>query len=172
MKKIISIVFALMLFISIVGCIDRQPSSQTNKNILHAWTGDFSEEKLKNAIDEYQRNYDNIVFHDTTSASSVSFDTDFNVVSCSVTRLSHTKTDDIYAEFNTYIDLFVETECDGKTVTIHTDWYLTENDGSWEKNYPVWSYLVQLKDADSITHYYYFRVDYSALFVKQSSADN
>ena len=50
---------------------------------------------------------------------------------------------------------------DGKTVTVSVDWWYSGED-SWVNDYLVWSYLVCVKDTDGNSHYYYFRVDYSA----------
>ena len=90
-----------------------------------------------------------------------SFETDFGVSSCSVSRLSQTDDTDIEVELYGYIDLFVETTCDCRTVTIPIDWWYTGMD-SWVNDYLVWSYLVRAIDTNGSSHYYYFRVDYSA----------
>lgn len=167
-KKLISLVLSIATLILLVGCHETPPKNQeassnfTSKsmNVLKAWSGDFSEEKLKSAINEYQSNYTNIVL-EKDNTSSVSFETDFEVSSCSMGRLSRTDDTDIEVELNSYIDLFLETNYDGRTVTIPLDWWYTGED-SWVNDYLVWSYLVHVKDANGSNHYYYFRVDYSA----------
>ena len=168
MKRFIALVLTFTIFILLVGCQEAQTpntktsSIATNKtsNVMKAWSGEFSEEELKTAITEYQSNYTNIVL-EHGSAASVSFETDFEVSSCSVSRLSRTDDTDIEIELQSYIDLFIETKCNGLMVTIPIDWWHAEGD-SWVNDYLVWSYLVRAIDTNGISHYYYFRVDYSA----------
>ena len=168
MKRFIALVLTFTIFILLVGCQEAQTpntktsSIATNKtsNVMKAWSGEFSEEKLKSAITEYQSNYTNIVL-EHGSAASISFETDFEVSSCSVSRLSRTDDTDIKTELHSYIDLFIETKCNGLMVTIPIDWWYAKND-SWVNDYLVWSYLVCVKDTNGSSHYYYFRVDYSA----------
>ena len=151
-----------------MGCKEIQfqntkPSSNTTSeitNVMKAWSGEFSEENLKVAINDYQMNYANVVL-EKGGMSSISFETDFEVSSCSVARLSRTGNVDIEVELNSYIDLFLETNHDGRTVTIPLEWWYTGED-SWVNDYWVWSYLVRVNDVNGINHYYYFRVDYSA----------
>ena len=168
MKRFIALVLTFTIFILLVGCQEIQApetetsSSTTNKtsNVMKAWSGEFSEEELKSAITEYQSNYTNIVLKHG-SAASVSFETDFEVSSCSVSRLSRTDDTDIEIELQSYIDLFIETKCNGLMVTIPIDWWYAGDD-SWVNDYLVWSYLIRVKDTNGSSHYYYFRVDYSA----------
>lgn len=168
MKKVIALVLTFTILALLVGCQENQPknteesSNTTNKttNVLKAWSGEFSEEELKSAINEYQSNYTNVVL-EKGNASSVSFETDFEVSSCSISRLSRIDDKNIEVELHSYIDLYVETSCDGRTVTIPIDWWYARED-SWVNDYSIWSYLVCVKDANGSNHYYYFRVDYSA----------
>ena len=168
MKKLIAVVLVFVALISLVGCQKTQThssevfSNSTNEilNVMKAWEGEFSERKLKSAINEYQKNYTNIVLK-KDSASSVSFETNFEVASCSVSRLSSIDDTDSEIELHSYIDLYLETNCDGRKVTVPIDWWYTRND-SWVNDYLVWSYLVRVKDINGSIYYYYFRVDYSA----------
>ena len=178
MKRLIALVLTLTIFMLLVGCQETQTSNTetsntetsntetssiaTNKTptVMKAWSGEFSEEKLRAAINEYQSNYTKIVL-EHGSNDSVSFETDFEVSSCSVSRLSQIDDTDIEIELNGYIDLFIETKCAGRMVTIPIDWWHVEGD-SWVNDYLVWSYLVRAIDTNGSSHYYYFRVDYSA----------
>lgn len=184
MKKIIALFLTFTILVLFVGCKEIQsqntgtsPDAATNENQLQnvekssnsttkilnlekAWSGEFSEEKLISAINEYKNNYTNVVL-EQGGASSISFETDFEVSSCSVIRLSRIDDTDIEVELNGYIDLFLETGCDGRIITIPVDWWYTGG-SSWVNNYFVWSYLVRVKDANGSEHYYYFRVDYSS----------
>ena len=128
----------------------------TSSNILEIGSGELSEEKLKQVITEYRDNYTNIV-PEKGSSSVVSFETDFEAVSCSVSRLSPVDDTDITVELNGYIDLYVGANCSGTTVTVPIDWWYRDN----AKNDTVWSYLVNVKDTGGNLHWYYFRVDYS-----------
>ncbi|MBR4971755.1 MAG: hypothetical protein IKY59_02160 [Oscillospiraceae bacterium] len=156
MKKIFVILLSAILVFSLASC----GTNQTN-GVLKAWTGDYSEEQFVNAINEYQTNYKPIVSDGKTKMVSVSFDTDFEISSCSVPRVSFVDNNDIDAELSGGICLAVETTFDGKEVTVSTDWWLDASD--WTKDYPIWSYLVCVKDMDGVAHYYYFRTDYSSI---------
>mgnify|MGYP003304115541 CR=1 FL=1 len=168
MKRFIALVLTFTIFILLVGCQETQTSNTetssiaTNKTptVMKAWSGEFSEEELKSAITEYQSNYTKIVL-DHGSNASVSFETDFEVSSCSVSRLSRVDDTDIEVELHSYIDLFIKTNCDGRTVTIPINWWYVGDD-SWVNDYFIWSYLVCVKDTNGNDHYYYFRVDYTA----------
>ena len=154
MKKTVAFTLVLTALILLVGWRETQVS-----NVMKAWSGEFSEGELKSAIKKYQRNYANIELNNGTS--DVSFETDFEVSSCSVTRLSTVDDSDIDVELNGYIDTYIETKYEGSTVTIPVDWWCQTKD-SWVNDYLIWSYLVRVKDTYGNSSYYYFRVDYSA----------
>ncbi|MBE6666123.1 MAG: hypothetical protein E7603_07905 [Ruminococcaceae bacterium] len=157
MKKFTAFVLTFAILILLVGCQETHPQ---NTNVLKAWSGKFSEEKLKSAITEYQDNYTNIV-SEKDNVSTVSFETGFETTACSVIRLSPTDETDIEVELHGYIDLSVGANCDGTTVTVPINWWYA-NDDSRINDYFVWSYLVRVKDTFGGDHYYYFRVDYPA----------
>ena len=141
------------------GISDKNAQAIGENELLKAWTGDFTEEKLKAAIEEYQTNYTTVSLSAPSRTACVSFETDFDVASCGVIRLSPTDENDISVELDGYIDLTLETKREGNKVTIATGWWY--RDDSWANDYPVWSYLVLLKDINGVTYYYYFRIDYS-----------
>ena len=123
MKKTISFLVATIITMSFLGCSTPKTDPHTSRThaVMEAWTGDFSEDKLIHAINEYENNYTPIgVGEDVTSV--LSFETDFEVSSCSVTRLSKVDYEDINGELNGYIDLSLETYYEGKTVTVSTGW--------------------------------------------------
>lgn len=134
-------------------------SGEYSENILKAWTGDFSEDKLIKAIKSYQNDYKSIVFQSEADASIVTFETPFEISSCSVTRLSVVDDNDINVELRGSIYLSVKTSFDKNKATVSTNWWLSNTD--WTRNCSVWSYLVHIKDVYGAEHYYYFRVDYS-----------
>lgn len=158
MKKVMAIVLASILLLSLAGCghpEETEPGDdQPRETILKAWTGEYSKEKREEAIREYQRNYSNIVFEDADDAATVSFEVEHDVASCYVSMVAPVSQSDMEVELGGYIDLFVKTEYQDNKVTIHTGWGLEESRG-------VWSYLVCVKDTEGAAHYYYFRVDYT-----------
>ena len=168
MKKLIALILIGAVLATLVGCqknaseTTEPPPDVTNKisGVMKAWSGEFSKEKLTSVINTYRRNYAN-VFLEKDGASSFSFETEFDVASCLVSCISPTDNADIDVELHGYIDLFLDTRYEGKTVTIPLDWWYRDS-GSWIHEYLVWSYLVRLEDANGNRHYYYFRVDYSA----------
>ena len=167
MKKFMALVLTMVCVFGLVGCqkpqLERTGKSSNpitpNTTVLKAWSGEFSEEELKSAINEYQKNY-TIIALEKNGKSSISFEADFEVSSCSVTRLSLVDDTNIEVELDSYIDLWIETNCDGRTVTIPINWWYAGDD-SWVNDYFIWSYLVRVKDTNGSNHYYYFRVDYS-----------
>ena len=158
MKRMLPFLLALIVAMSLASC---KASQQPKSEILKAWTGDFSEETLTKTIKKYKRNYQPIVAEGEDTISEVSFETDFEVSSCSVSRLSTVDDSDINVERKGYIDLYIPAKCEGKKITISTQWWYREND-TWVKDYPIWSYLVRVEDAEGTAHYYYFRVNYEA----------
>lgn len=167
MSKVRMFAFTLVVF-ALMGCkslfqddteLPTTTESKPKPNILYAWTGEFSKENLQKTIEEYRQNYTPVIFGETASASAVFFETDFDIAEFSVSRVSKVDGKDIDAEMEGYIDLHIEQKRDGRRITIETDWWHKSN--GWTKNYPVWSYLVYVKDTAGAEHYYYFRVHYT-----------
>ena len=157
MKQLTAFVLAFTILFLFMGC--QANTAAKDENVMKAWSGEFSEEKLKSAINEYKKNYTTVTL-EKGGKSSISFVADVDVSSCSISRLSHVDDTNIEVELHSYIYLFIKTNCDGRTVTIPLDWWYT-GESSWVNNYLVWSYLVHVKDVNGGSHYYYFRVDYS-----------
>ena len=142
------------IFASCSGGGDAEESHAKN-NILYAWSGEFSEEKLKSVIEAYKNSY--IPFVD--GKDQVSLEADFDVESYTVARLSRVDDSDTGIELNSYIDLITDTHRDGRKITFNTDWWHRESEKM--KQYTLWSYLVLVRDTEGGEHFYYFRVDYS-----------
>lgn len=177
MKKLIALVLIFSIQVLLVGCQESQSQNTettpdtTSKvtettldttprpNLLKAWSGGFTNEKLKSTITKYQTTCTNFVVK-KGSGSSVSFDTDFDVSWGSVSHLSPVDDSRIETELNGYIDLYVSVVCTDRKVTVPIDWWYRDMD-SWTTSYKVWSYLVCVRDTNDNVHYYYFRVDYS-----------
>ena len=177
MKRIVCLILMCMLLLSMLSACGKQPNdppettaatdppatteAAPKHHLLYAWTGQFSEEDLEQAIKEYQQNYTPIVFEGADDASAVSFEPGFDIEKISVARLSKVDDRKIDVEMRSYLDLHIETKCDGRKITIATDWWY-DDPTSWTRQIPVWSYLVYVKDRSGEVHYYYFRVKYSA----------
>ena len=129
--------------------------SRTKDNVIYAWSGEFSEEKLKDVIETYKNGY--IPFVD--GKDQVLLEVDFDVESYTVARLSRVDDSDTGIELNGYIDLITDTHRDGRKITFNTDWWHRESEKM--KQYTLWSYLVLVRDTEGGEHFYYFRVDYS-----------
>lgn len=155
MRKIKVLLLAAILAVSFAGC----GREQTN-GVMEAWVGAYSEEKFVNVTKEYQTKHDPIAAEGENKITSVSFRTDFEIASCAVTKTSAVDPQNATFEQRGAIYLAVKTSFDGKTVTVSTDWWYDGDD--WTADYPIWSYLVCVKDTDGAEHYYYFRTDYGA----------
>ena len=125
------------------------------QHVMKAWTGEFSEEKLKTTILAYPGVCDGF----EGSVNMVTFTVDFEPVSCSVSRLAAVSAQDIGEELKGYIDFAPGCNIQGQKVMIDTGWWL-DHTGEWTQSRSLWSYLVRLTDAQGETHYYYFRVNY------------
>ena len=143
------------------------PREEIIDNVLKGWDGDFSEDILRDVIREYEDRCSPIVFAEGDPPRIV-FSTGFTVTSCSVGRLSFVDDTDIEAELYGYIDTLPETEILNDTVTIYTDWWSTRSE--FLTKYPIWSYLVMIKDESGTNHFYYFRVDQSS-YVKHTTPE-
>lgn len=132
-------------------------ATDINDNVLKAWSGKFSEEKLKIAVGEYRNNYKPF----DGNASSVFFETDFDISSYKVSRIARVDDSDPSLELDRYIDLAIESSRDGRRITIGADWW-DRDLGSWVQSYPIWSYLVLVRDTEGGEHYYYFRIDHAS----------
>ena len=143
------------------GCKEKKDTSST-LNILLAWTGEFSNERFTEAIEEYQDNYEPIVIDRENKITEVSFETDFETAGCSVTRLSQADNWNINKELTKYIDLAIDARCDNNKVIIPIDWWYADTD-SWVNDHTIWSYLIRVVDVEGEEHYFYFRTDYSSL---------
>ena len=165
-------VFTLILAIALLltGCKGSLPDnteppattdSKPKSNVLYAWTGEFSKENLQKAIEEYRQNYTPFVSGETVGISQVFFGTDFDIAEFAVSRLSKVDDSNINVEMKGYIDLSIKKERDERRIIIDVDWW--HKPEGWTRDYPIWSYLVYVKDTAGTVHYYYFRVDYSAV---------
>lgn len=128
-------------------------------NVVKAWTGEFSEEILKDTIRVYREGFTPFASGNGEKLSQVSFETDFQITSGGVARLAFVDDSDPAVELKSYIDLYVDMIWNSNCATVITDWWYL--DSGWAKQHPLWGYLVWLKDESGMSHYYYFRTEYS-----------
>ena len=160
MKKTSAIFVAIVFLCLLVGCGDSVSTEVEGYAVMNAWSGEFSKTKLTSTIIEYRSEHGNII-PKAGDKSLVSFDVDFEIASCEVSRLSPVDDTDINVEMNGYIDRYVNIEAKDRTVTVPIDWRDSGQNGFvWE--FPIWSYLISVTDTQNTRHFYYFRVDYSA----------
>ncbi len=157
--RIICAILAVCLLFP--GCTDTDGIT-SKEHILKAWSGEFSEEALISTIEEYRSNYQPVECSD--ESVSVTIETDFDISSYTVSRISKVDDSDIEVELNGYIDLIIDTERDGRQITVKTDWWHRASEKT--KKYTIWSYLVLVRDTEGGEHYYYFRTDYSSKTAK------
>lgn len=152
-----------------VTVIDDSIFSQShNANVIKVMDGEFSEDKYIYALTEYQKNYAPIDYQ-TLADGRVVIELDFEATSCYVAFTSRVDEENTDIERQSYIALAVDTEIERNKVAIDTSWWTM---GGWEKNYPLWSYLVRINDEKGIAHYYYFRTDYSSELGSISQPDD
>lgn len=164
MKHITGYIFVLIFCISsFSGCIAKNPVLGDERplratNLLEAWIGEWTEDKRVQAISEYRQHYDAIAMKGT-DGTYVTFKVDFDAVTAKAVCVAKVDDDKADFELDAYTDMYIKTECQDNKITVHTEWWYMGGDGT--NRYPDWSYLVMVKDAEDIPHYYYFRVTYS-----------
>jgi hypothetical protein len=127
----------------------------SNEHILEAWTGDYSKEKHNQAADTYRADYTPIDYGEDTPVFDICFDVDF------IPSNHYSYTTNVYGVFddtpgmepNRAYLLAVAYATNGNRVYVETDSFVGDEE--------VVAYLVELYDQDGVSHYYYFRVDYS-----------
>ena len=124
--------------------------------ILPAWVGEYSEEKLLAAIDEYEKNYTPFINSDASYEDHISFDTGFEIATCEVSRIAGVSKSDPEFELTYFFDWHDITHHNGSQVVISTIYPLF----AVHEYPPLWSYLVCATDTEGNEHYYYFRVIY------------
>ena len=126
------------------------------KNVMFVCDGVVSDERLLETFDTYQRKYQ--PFPVSPKPTYISFDVDFSVKSCRVTRLSSVDERNMEEELHSYIDYRAGTLIEGSTIKVDTSWWYSS--GEWTQQCKLWSYLMLVEDMDGQEHYYYCRVSY------------
>lgn len=139
------------------ACAKEQPGS-IDQNVLAAWEGEYSKQARADAIMEYEMKYIP-VYATNIEGNTVHFTVDFEAVSCGRVMLSPVVTSGKQSEADTVVDFDTTAQVDGRTVSVDIGWW--KQASVVAKSYRIWSYLIWVKDADGMMHYYYFRVDHT-----------
>ncbi len=126
-----------------------------------SWTGEFSEDRLKGAIQSYNEQYTPITLGIGDFENGVQIYVGQGVTSRSVSRISMAS-EDVEAEMRSYLDTMILSQYDEASgyLSVGAFWWFDE-DGSWVQDHSVWSFLIRTKDASGAETYHYFRVNYS-----------
>ncbi|HCS72536.1 MAG TPA: hypothetical protein DIW17_01490 [Clostridiales bacterium] len=129
-------------------------------NVMKAWTGDFSEEKLKQTIDKYKSDYAPFRVSNREDAQNVTFYVKDDLDNFAVSRIS--SVGENYEELESYIDLAIDAsyDMDAHTITIDVSWWYDASD--WAQNYKTWSFLIRTVLEEQQT-YFYYRIDFSGI---------
>ncbi len=126
-----------------------------------SWTGEFSDDRLKEAIQTYNEQYTPIALRISDFENGLQIYVGEGVTSRSVSRISMAS-EDVDTELRSYLDTMIPSEYDASSghLSIGAFWWF-DDDGSWVQDHPVWSFLICTKDASGAETYHYFRVSYS-----------
>lgn len=148
----------LVAVLLLCACGDKRPTNAIDSAVMPAWVGDFSLENRKNTIAQYQKKYIP-VYYVNVESDTVTFQLDFEGVSCGNVTLTPVDDSVKGAELNTIMDFTGKASVDGETVTVDISWWFHAKDSV--RTYKLWSYLFWVTDAEGVRHYYYFRLDYT-----------
>lgn len=148
-KLFSAIALLISLVISLPACMN---STTETHSPLKAWQGEFSEEKLKEAITEYEKDYAPIPLSET---GTIILSLDENIDSCRVTRVSYVEED--FGELENYIDTHISVEYDQETKELTIDCSFLNAKTSWVSTKPLWSLLIKAETTSAEVIYYYVR---------------
>lgn len=151
-----SIKWIVLIIIVVVAAMTLLNLQKNNKNVMFVCDAFVSDDKLLETFDVYQKKYR--PFTVQANPTYISFDVDFAVKSCSVTRVSYVDENNKEEELRSYIDSRVGQLIEGNTIKLDTSWWYSS--GEWTQQYTLWSYLMIVEDMDGQEHYYYCRVDF------------
>lgn len=173
MKKFAVLMLTLLIVIcGMTACKKDRSADEPELNlvgdhVILAFEGQFSDEKLREAIVLYRDNVTPFVATESEVSFGLndnpilSFDTGLSLAHCSVPLLSCVDDSDIEVERTHYIDLLVDVKVDGGRISVDTDWWYYGDGDSGVDEPPLWSYLIRAVDTDGNTYYYYTRVQYT-----------
>lgn len=151
---ILLICLSVLLF---PGC-GKQRADAIDDAVLDAWEGAYSKEARRDAVEQYAMKYIP-VYAVNMEGTTVSFTVDYDAVSCGRVMLAPVVTNGKQSEVDTVVDFDTQATLDGRTVIVDIGWW--NNASVVTKSYQIWGYLLWVKDADDVMHYYYFRVDHT-----------
>jgi hypothetical protein len=126
------------------------------KNVMFVCDTFVSDDVLLDTFDTYQKKYQ--PFEVRSKPTYISFEVDFPVKSCRVTRASCVDEHNMEEELHSYIDSRIGTQIEDSTIKLDTSWWY--DSGEWTQKYKLWSYLMLIEDMDGQEHYYYCRVNF------------
>lgn len=128
-------------------------------SVMYGWEGDYSSNAHASAISNYNSGYKPIEWN---SEGGLFIETDFKVKDASVRVFSSSGGSDaetrIHLEYLTAPRIRSE-----KYVFVDIGWILRSYEEAQKQN--QWAYLITVTDTDNKVHNYYFKVNYSDLFV-------
>ena len=151
-RKVWIVLLALVLVVVTVLLI----LQGSKKNVMFVRDGFVSDDVLLDTFETYQKKYR--PFAVQPKPTYISFDVDFPVKSCRVTRLSSVDEHNMEEELHSYIDYRAGVLIEGNTIKVDTSWWYSS--GEWTQQCKLWSYLMLVEDMDGQEHYYYCRVSY------------
>ena len=137
-----------------------QLEPQKHDSVLSMGTAeDITDGMRLNAIADYSAAYQPIVAVDREIDATVSFEVDYEIADCgSVFLANAAQGPDV--ELRSYLDCFPDTRANGNVIDVMISWWYETPHEGWSS---LWSYTVWVEDTSGAFHFYYFRVDYSAL---------
>ncbi len=163
---IATVLLAAIAVATVIICIESEgkPDEElpdfSSDCVLEAWTGEFDEEKLSDAIETYRTSYAMYVLREEDATEPFFLALDYNASAAKVVRVASVDDTDAGSELSSYIDMRPSAEVYSNVVGIDLSWWFGEAEHSWTAKNPEWSYLVSVTDEKGKEHYYYFRVHY------------
>ena len=135
-------------------------------HVLHAWTGEFSEENFRKTIESYQQNCTPFIFDEKNTTSSVTFETGFSISEAKIFRLTLVDDSNIAIEAEGWgrLVIYIEFEHNDTEISVDiADWWHRFHENEEVNKVYIWSYIICAKDTAGAEHYFYFRVQYPTL---------
>ena len=128
-------------------------------SVMYGWEGDYSSNAHASAISNYNSGYKPIKWN---SKGGLFIETDFKVKDASVRVFSSSGGSD--AETRIHLEYLIAPRIKSeKYVFVDIGWLLRSYEEAQKQN--QWAYLITVTDTDNKVHNYYFKVNYSDLFV-------
>lgn len=132
---------------------DNDAISPEGENILHAWSGEYSDDNLTEAIKKYEESYKPIT---VSKKSELTFPVNIKAKHVSL-RLAAAEENNPTFEISRVLNHDVKTEIRTEEIFVDIGWRYGSSNGMKQS---LWSYLVTVTDENDVKHNYYFRVSY------------